>query len=100
MRCILNTPPCLQELAAELASAPGKLLSIVCDVRKEDQILNMFQFTKDKFGGVDVCICNAGLAHNSTILGGDTSDWRDMWEVSDTTQGHNDDVIPNDVMMM
>ena len=57
-------------------------LPIQCDVTKEDQILSMFATIKDKLGGVDVCINNAGLFHNAPLLSGKTEDWRNMLEVS------------------
>ena len=37
---------------------------------------------KKEFGGVDVCISNAGLGHNAPLLSGSIEDWRDMLEVS------------------
>ena len=41
----------------------------------------MFAEIKEKYGGVDVCINNAGLAHPSTLLEGKTEDWRHMINV-------------------
>ena len=42
----------------------------------------MFEMVKVKYGGIDVCINNAGLAHAAPLLsGGATEDWRDMLEV-------------------
>ena len=42
----------------------------------------MFAEIKEKYGGVDVCINNAGLAHPSNLLEGETEDWRHMLDVS------------------
>ena len=53
-----------------------------CDVRNEEQVKELFQFAKTQFGGVDVCVNNAGLAHIAPILSGSTEDWREMLEVS------------------
>ena len=33
------------------------------------------------FGGVDVCVNNAGLAHDAPLFSGTTSDWKEMLEV-------------------
>lgn len=44
----------------------------------------MFAAAKAQFGGVDVCVNNAGLAHNAPLLSGSTDDWRNMLEVSIT----------------
>ena len=61
--------------------AAGKLVAIKCDMRNEDEIIAMFENIKAQFGGVDVCINNAGLSHNGPLLSGATSDWRNMMEV-------------------
>ena len=57
-------------------------MPIKCDVSKEDQILAMFAKIKDEFGGVDVCISNAGVAIDAPLLTGKTEDWREMLEVN------------------
>lgn len=36
---------------------------------------------QDKFGGVDVCVNNAGLAHDAPLFSGETESWREMLEV-------------------
>ena len=53
-----------------------------CDVAKEDEVKAMFAVAKAQFGGVDVCVNNAGLAHSAPLLSGSTDDWRNMLEVS------------------
>ena len=42
----------------------------------------MFAAAKAQFGGIDVCVNNAGLAHDAPLLSGSTDDWRNMLEVS------------------
>ena len=49
-------------------------------MRQEQEV---FQFARAQFGGVDVCVNNAGLAHWAPILTGSTEEWREMLEVSD-----------------
>ena len=51
-------------------------------MRNEEQVKELFQFAMTQFGGVDVCVNNAGLAHIAPILSGSTEDWREMLEVS------------------
>ena len=41
----------------------------------------MFAHINEKYGGVDVCINNAGVAKNAPLLTGDTSQWREMLNV-------------------
>ena len=48
----------------------------------------MFEKIMSQFGGVDVCINNAGLAHDAPLLSGATSDWRNMMEVCEGPYCH------------
>ena len=52
-------------------------------MRQEQEVKEVFQFARTQFGGVDVCVNNAGLAHWAPILTGSTDEWREMFEVSD-----------------
>ena len=56
-------------------------MAVKCDVTNEEDILAVFEVAKAQFGGVDVCVNNAGLAHNAPLLSGATSVWRNMLEV-------------------
>lgn len=71
-----------QALADSLKGAKGSLTAIQCDVSKDDQILAMFGKIKKEFGGVDVCVNNAGLSHDAPLLTGSTEQWRHMLDVS------------------
>ena len=53
----------------EQDGAKGKLVSYKCDVGKEDEVEVMFQWIEEKYGGVDVCVNNAGVAVTETLLG-------------------------------
>lgn len=74
----------LQKLAAECQSAgySGTLIPYKCDLCNEEEILSMFSAIKTLHQGVDVCINNAGLAHNEPLLSGRTEGWRNMIDVS------------------
>jgi len=69
-------------------SIPGSLDAVKCDLAREDEILKMFAEIKRKYGGVDVCVCNAGFNHAGTltrrrgILDGETAKWQDMLDVN------------------
>jgi len=45
--------------AKEIEEAGGKALPVQCDIRNEDQILQMVQGTVEKFGSIDILINNA-----------------------------------------
>lgn len=72
-----------QKLAAECQSAgySGTLIPYKCDLSNEEEILSMFSAIKTLHKGVDVCINNAGLAHNEPLLSGKTEGWRNMMDV-------------------
>ena len=42
----------------------------------------MFGEIKEKFGGLDICVNNAGLGKPCKIIDGTTEDWRLMTDVS------------------
>ena len=73
-----------QKLSLEL-KGPGSFHPIQCDVSKEDQIVNMFRRIKEEHGRLDVCVNNAGLAHDAPILSGSYEQWRSMLDVSINT---------------
>jgi NADP-dependent 3-hydroxy acid dehydrogenase YdfG len=52
------------------------------DLRQESDILAFFRAIRQRWGGVDVLINNAGLGHKQSLLDGDTEAWRDMLEVN------------------
>ncbi|KAK8729135.1 hypothetical protein OTU49_008644 [Cherax quadricarinatus] len=72
----------IKALASELANKPGTLTPVKCDVSKDSDILNLFSTIKQKFGGVDVCINNAGMSHNKSLLEGTPQEWREMLDIN------------------
>ena len=74
----------LQKLKNELGSL-GELTVVKCDVAKADDVAAMFEVIKEKHGGVDVCINNAGLCLDAPLLTGNSSDWEAMFNVSIST---------------
>lgn len=75
---ISRTTDKIQALAAELSNQPGSITAIKCDITKDDQVLKLFSKIKEQFGGVDVCINNAGMSHNHSLLEGTPEEWREM----------------------
>ena len=57
------------------------MTAIKCDLRKVSDIEAMFRQIQSTFGAVDVCINNAGLAHNAPLLSGENEEWREILEV-------------------
>lgn len=72
----------LQEASNNLQNMPGELHPVQCDVTKEQDILAAFSWIKEHLGSVDIMINNAGVAHQSFLADGETSEWRQMLDVN------------------
>ena len=59
----------LEELAAELKDAPGKLIPYPGDVRKQEVCDGMIDFCVEKFGRLDVLVNDAGVMDDNTAIG-------------------------------
>lgn len=57
-------------------------LAVGCDVRDEASVLAAFAAARDRFGGVDVLINNAGLGHAAPLAEGRVEEWREMLDVN------------------
>lgn len=69
----------LRALEAELGD---RAFGIVADLRDEASILAAFAAVRERWGGVDVLVNNAGLGHAAPLSSGSTSEWREMLEVN------------------
>ncbi len=72
----------LRSLQAELGNAGERVFPIRADLRQEGDIEALFATIRERWGGVDVLINNAGLGHKAPLISGDTESWRDMLEVN------------------
>jgi len=64
------------------SQGPGKMLPFKCDVTKEDEILLVFNEISSRFGSLYGCINNAGLAHQASLMNGETKQWKEMLDVN------------------
>ena len=64
------------------SSNQGQMFQYRCDLTKESDIVSTFQKVKEEVGGVDVCVCSAGVGHKAPILDGKPDDFRHMWDVN------------------
>ncbi len=69
-------------LDAIAADYPGRTLPGTVDLRDPNQIAMMFRRIRQKWGGVDVLVNNAGLGHDAPLMTGDTEHWREMLQVN------------------
>lgn len=72
-----------RERLEELAQAhPERILPLAADLRSEEQIQAAFAEVRQRWGGVEVLVNNAGLGRKSPLATGATADWREMLEVN------------------
>ncbi|HEV7431439.1 MAG TPA: NAD(P)-dependent oxidoreductase [Steroidobacteraceae bacterium] len=61
-------PGTIHTAAAQIESAGGHALPIVCDIRSEEQVEAAVAATIARFGGIDICVNNASAINLTPIL--------------------------------
>ncbi|KAL7635040.1 UNVERIFIED_CONTAM: hypothetical protein RMT77_014025 [Armadillidium vulgare] len=73
----------MQELGEKLKNEKGTFLPVECDVTKDEDIYALFDKIKETFGGVDVCVNNAGIVGTGLdLLNGKPEEWRQITNVN------------------
>ena len=72
----------LEALAFELRSGGTRVAVQATDMRREDDVLRLFETARSSFGGVDVLVNNAGLGRAAPLSSAPTELWREMLEVN------------------
>lgn len=71
----------VNEAGAKTVAAEIKGNAVLCDVRKEEDVVRLVKFTEDKYGRVDLFCSNAGII----AVGGyevDNASWQRIWEIN------------------
>ena len=71
----------VNETGAKTVADEVKGIAVICDVRKEEDVVRLVSFTEKKFGSVDLFCSNAGIL----VLGGvdaGNEDWQRIWEIN------------------
>lgn len=71
----------INDAGAKAVAAEIKGDAVLCDVRREEDIVRLVKFTEDKYGRVDLFCSNAGII----AVGGyevDNASWQRIWEVN------------------
>ncbi|SPM26771.1 SDR family oxidoreductase [Mycobacterium terramassiliense] len=58
----------LEEVAAELTAAGGRVVPVGCDVTRPDQVDAMVDRVTAELGGIDIAVCNAGIITVTPML--------------------------------
>ncbi|MDY7028653.1 MAG: SDR family NAD(P)-dependent oxidoreductase [Spirochaetota bacterium] len=72
----------LQQLGEELKADPDSFLPVRTDVGSLEEVHDLFNSIRKKWGGVDVLINNAGLSYSAPILDGRYEKWKEMVDVN------------------
>jgi NADP-dependent 3-hydroxy acid dehydrogenase YdfG len=72
----------IDALAKQIGEAGGEALALPADLRSEEEILGLFRALRERWGGVDVLVNNAGLGHHAPLLSGPSEAWREMLDVN------------------
>lgn len=72
----------LEALAKRIADSGGQALPIVTDITDEIQANNLIHKANAELERVDILVNNAGVALTGNIDGGNTADWRRMFDVN------------------
>jgi 17beta-estradiol 17-dehydrogenase / 3beta-hydroxysteroid 3-dehydrogenase len=72
----------LAALQQDFQASGTEVLVQAVDLRQEADILAFFETVRQRWGGVDVLVNNAGLGHKQSLMEGDTEAWREMLEVN------------------
>jgi 17beta-estradiol 17-dehydrogenase / 3beta-hydroxysteroid 3-dehydrogenase len=67
----------LRDLAEEIGA-----FAVPADLRDARSIDALFGVLRERFGGVDVLVNNAGLGYDAPLVSGDTERWRETLEVN------------------
>ncbi len=72
----------LESLGEAITAAGGEFYAIGADLRREEEILAVFDRIRAEWGGVDVLVNNAGLGRAAPLTEGPADAWREMLEVN------------------
>lgn len=58
----------LDEIGKSLDGSEGSFHPFECDLRQEEDILNVFKYADEEYGGIDILVNSAGLLYIEPIL--------------------------------
>jgi len=71
----------IHEAGAKAVAEEVQGRAVICDVRKEDDIVRLVRFAEETFGTVDIFCSNAGILVAGGVEVSD-QDWRRIWEIN------------------
>jgi NAD(P)-dependent dehydrogenase (short-subunit alcohol dehydrogenase family) len=74
-----------QKVAADIVAAGGKAKSFICDVGKEEDIINCVKDVMAAFGHIDILINNAAISDNKNVFDLSTEEWNRVLAITLTS---------------
>jgi len=72
----------LKQVATQIEQLGGKVLTVICDVRKDEDVQNLFQQAQSHFQRIDVAFANAGYGFFASTLATTDQQHRDIFETN------------------
>jgi short-subunit dehydrogenase len=72
----------LEQLVRELRAEGHEAAYVVADVGNEDDVRNLARFARERFGGFDTWVNNAGVGIFGALLDGATEDYRRLFDTN------------------
>ena len=74
-----------QKIAADIVTRGGKAKSFICDVGKEEDIVNCVKDVMAAFGQIDILINNAAISDNKNMFDLSTEEWNRVLAITLTS---------------
>jgi 3-hydroxybutyrate dehydrogenase len=74
----------VESVASELTEAGHRSLALTCDVSDSTQVAELVEAVKERFGGVDILINNAGFAPSAPLRSVTLEEWERVFAVNMT----------------
>jgi NAD(P)-dependent dehydrogenase (short-subunit alcohol dehydrogenase family) len=74
-----------QKVAADIVAAGGKAKGFICDVGKEEDIVNCVKDVMAAFGQIDILINNAAISDNKNMFDLSTEEWNRVLAITLTS---------------
>lgn len=72
----------LDEACTRVDKTGGQSLALLCDITSDEDVQKAADIVKQKWGGLDVLVNNAGVASAGTLLDTSMDDWRWMIDIN------------------
>ena len=79
-------PEAAQAIVDDLVANGSKAITVQADVSKEDQVVSMFAKAIETFGTIDICVPNAGLQRDASLVDMTMAQWQFVMDVNLTGQ--------------